>query len=177
MQEAVERQATIVDKVELTLEMYLLNRRNSVATRPFFVYVRAINSFKPPEELRDDPTVQAPEHAATDVNLLGNDILSYKKELIADDASHNVLTVLMQDSSVACSDLQQAIDYASNLLVEALDHFNECRARLLEDSPDWEEYVHGLVDFFVGLLEWEVVSHRFNVFESEEDRKNLVLRL
>lgn len=62
----------MVDKVELTLEMYLLNRRNSVATCPFFVYVRAINSFKPPEELRDDPTVQALEHAATDVNLLGN---------------------------------------------------------------------------------------------------------
>lgn len=59
-------------KVEFTLEMYLLNHRNSVATRPFFVYVRAINGFKAPEELRDDPTVQVLKHVATDVNLIGN---------------------------------------------------------------------------------------------------------
>lgn len=164
-------------KVEFTLQMYLLNRRNSVATRPFFVYVRAINGFKAPEELRDDPTVQVLKHVATDVNLIGNDILSYKKEPIVDGVLHNVRTVPMQDSSASCCDPQQAIDYAANLLVEALDHFDECRARLPEDSPDWEGYDHGLVDFFVGLLEWEIVPLRFNVFESEEDRKNLVLRL
>ncbi|KIM60409.1 hypothetical protein SCLCIDRAFT_1183779 [Scleroderma citrinum Foug A] len=144
VQEVVERQAKEVDKAKPTLEMYLLNCRNSVTTRTFFVYVQVINGFKVPKELWGDPTVQALKHTVTDVNLIGNvlglfvvifcQILVHtkhpllQKELIADGVSHNILTVLMQDSSIACSDLRQAIDCTSNLLVEALDRFNECRA-------------------------------------------------
>ncbi|KAL4066480.1 isoprenoid synthase domain-containing protein [Scleroderma yunnanense] len=175
-QEAVERQTAEVDKVMLTLQTYWLTRRYSVGTRSFFGYIRAVNGLKIPEQLWDDPTVQALGHAATDVTIITNDILSYKKELIEDGAPHNILTILMHDPSIACSDLQQAIDYASNLFDEALDRFNECRAEL-QDSPDLRRYADGIADYFVGKLEWEMSSPRYNVFESEEDRKNLVLKL
>ncbi|KAI5994098.1 isoprenoid synthase domain-containing protein [Pisolithus orientalis] len=176
-QEALDRQTTEVDNVKLTFNTYIPTRRKSVAAPVFLVYARAINGLKISPELLDDTTVKALELAVIDIFIISNDILSYKKELKGEGVVHNLLTILMQDPSTACLDLQHAIDYAANLFNQTLDRFTEYRSKLARDDPQLQAYADAMVDLFVGVIEWQLASTRYNVFESDEDRFNGIMRL
>ncbi|KAI6125859.1 isoprenoid synthase domain-containing protein [Pisolithus croceorrhizus] len=177
VQEAVDRRTTEADKVKLTLEAYIPTRRNSVAAPVFLVYARAISGLKAFTELRDDTIVKALELAVVDIFIISNDILSYKKELKGDGAAHNILTILMDDPSTACSDLQEAVDCAADLFNQTLDRFTEYRSKLRRDNPQLLAYTNAMVDLFAGVIEWQLLSTRYNVFESDEDRANGIVRI
>lgn len=176
-QEALDRQTTEVDNVKLTFNTYIPTRRKSVAAPVFLVYARAINGLKVSPELLDDTIVKALELAVIDIFIISNDILSYKKELKGEGVVHNLLTILMQDPSTACLDLQHAIDYAVNLFNQTLDRFTEYRSKLTRGEPQLQAYANAMVDLFVGVIEWQLASTRYNVFESDEDRFNGIMRL
>ncbi|KAI6110694.1 isoprenoid synthase domain-containing protein [Pisolithus croceorrhizus] len=177
VQEAVDRRSTEADKVKLTLDAYIPTRRNSVAAPVFLVYARAISGLKAFTELRDDTIVKALELAVVDIFIISNDILSYKKELKGDGAAHNILTILMDDPSTACSDLQEAVDCAADLFNQTLDRFTEYRSKPHRDNPQLLAYADAMVDLFAGLIEWQLQSTRYNVFESDEDRANGIVRI
>lgn len=177
VQEAVDRLTTEADKIKLTLDTYIPTRRSSVAAPVFLVYVRAISGLNAVTELPDDPIVKALELAVIDIFIISNDILSYKKELKGDGTAHNILTILMQDPSTACSDLQQAVDYAADLFHQTLDRFTEYRSKPDRDKPQLRAYADATVDLFVGVIEWQLASTRYNVFESDEDRANGIVRI
>ncbi|KAI6101830.1 isoprenoid synthase domain-containing protein [Pisolithus sp. B1] len=146
---------------------YIPTRRNSVAAPVFLVYARAISGLKAFTELRDDTIVKALELAVVDIFIISNDILSYKKELKGDGAAHNILTILMDDPSTACSDLQEAADCAADLFNQTLDRFTEYRSKLHRDNPQLLAYTDAMVDLFAGVIEWQLLSTRYNVFESD----------
>ncbi|KAI6022011.1 isoprenoid synthase domain-containing protein [Pisolithus marmoratus] len=177
VQEAVDRQTAEAHKVKLTFDTYMPTRRNSVACPVFLVYVRAINGLEVSPDPLDDTVVKALELAVIDLFIIANDILSYKKEFKGDEAVHNILTILMEDPSTGCSDLQQAIDCAANIFNQTLDRFTEYRRQLARDKPQLQAYADALVDLFVGLIEWHLASARYNVFESDEDRVNGIVRI
>ncbi|KIJ59276.1 hypothetical protein HYDPIDRAFT_44104 [Hydnomerulius pinastri MD-312] len=175
VQEAVEREANSKN-VKLTLETYLATRRLSVALMPFAAYGRCINSLRISSE---NHNIKALEEAAMDMSIISNDIYSYKKELAEDDTAHNILTVIMQDPKTQhlLTDLQGAINHAAGLLFAALDRFQQHREALSPDKLDLVAYANCLLDIVVGGIEWEMVSLRYKVFETDADRENGVLRL
>ncbi|KAI6022012.1 isoprenoid synthase domain-containing protein [Pisolithus marmoratus] len=177
VQEAVDRRTTEADKVKLTFDTYIPTRRNSVAAPIFLVYVRAINGLVASPELLDDAIVRALELAVIDIFIISNDILSYKKEFKGDGAVHNILTILMEDPSAGCSNLQQAVDYAASLFNQTSDRFTEYRIKLARDKPQLEAYADAMADLSAGVIEWQLASTRYNVFESEEDRANGIMRI
>ncbi|KAL4080525.1 isoprenoid synthase domain-containing protein [Scleroderma citrinum] len=176
-QEAVERRAAKMNNLNFTLDTYLPTRRCTMGARPFLVYIRSLKGLKISRALLEHPTVKGMELEAVEMVIITNDVYSYKKELRDDGASHNILTVLMQDPTTGCSDLQHAIDYATNLFNEAMDRFNAYRAVLPKDDPQLIEYTDAMVDGLVGGIEWQVMSPRYKVFKTEEDRIKGLMRL
>lgn len=110
------------------------------------------------------------------------DIYSFKKELAANGAPNNIITVIQKDPTTQHLDLQGRFDHAGTLFQAALDRFNTCRVAL--PSFDDEEtdrqvavFADGLVDWVSGNIEWSIVIDRYKVFMNDDDRRNHILRL
>ncbi|KAG6330855.1 hypothetical protein ID866_8237 [Astraeus odoratus] len=140
-------------------------------------YIRALKGLGLSRELLEHPAIKGMELEAVDTVFITNDVYSYKKELKDGGAFQNLLTVLLKDPSAGCSDIQQAINYASDLFNEAMDRFNAHRTALPRDNPQLIEYTNAMVDGLVGSIEWQAVSPRYKVFETEEDKVRCLLRL
>jgi len=179
IKEAEERLTAKRELAKPTIESYLDTRRRSVCVRPYLVFVWAKANPGLSKPL-DDVSVATMEEAAEELVIMANDLYSYKKEYEDNDVQHNFLTVLMELPTSPAADLQGAINEAATLFESSLERFNNARsaiaARGSDIAPALERYAQGIVDLFVGNIEWSLVIPRYRVFDNEADREKRIMR-
>ncbi|KAH7906660.1 isoprenoid synthase domain-containing protein [Hygrophoropsis aurantiaca] len=180
IQEAIDRESTRESGAKLTVDAYMAARKDSIGLKSGLALSRSAVGLNIDSKLLDEPSVKGMEDATVDLTIITNDIYSYKKELADDnDAHHNLLTVLMQQDPRL--DLQGVIDCAGQLFESALARFKECRASIPSIDEETDKmlatYAQWMVDIFVGGVEWSLVTPRYRVFDSEENRRKGLMAL
>ncbi|KAH8824292.1 isoprenoid synthase domain-containing protein [Flagelloscypha sp. PMI_526] len=133
---------------------YIDARRENVGAYPFYVLLEKSLGICLPDEVVDHPYIKALETGATDMILLGNDMCSYKKEFLSDDADYNYITVVKKHYNV---DIQGAYDILFTTHDEAVENFLSVaeKVRNKDGFPSFGEIVdQQILDYIDGLAIW-----------------------
>ncbi|KAG1886794.1 terpene synthase [Suillus subluteus] len=105
-----------------------------------------------PDEVVSHPVIMAMEDTVTDYAAWCNDIFSYNKEQLCNDAYSNVIAVLMHKKGL---DLRGTVDYSGQLCKSAIQRFEDnCATLPLQVAI----YIQGLQDLVIGMLHWSFDS-------------------
>ncbi|CCL98795.1 uncharacterized protein FIBRA_00800 [Fibroporia radiculosa] len=158
---AVAVEAELRERKEvLSLDAYILSRRNNSGTKPcldLFGYVLGVDI---PDEVYEHPVLMRMYLAAADMVSLSNDLYSYNMEQAMDHPEHNLVTVLMNEK---CCDLQTAADYVGVHFKLLVDGFLADKARL----PSWGSELDTVVANFVMAMEKWVAGNCDWSFETQ----------
>jgi hypothetical protein len=153
--EAANREADLIP----TPEDYVLMRRITGATFTCFALIDVGGGYRLEAEEWHHPDVRALSDLACDLIGWDNDLLSYAKERGNDKARHNLVTVLATHRHLS---LQEALGEVSRMHNEAIDAFQERRARLdTWASLPVRKYVRGLEHWVRGHIEFSLGSARY----------------
>lgn len=83
------------DPRDITVEEYLSFRRGTIGAMPCFCLVEYAEGIDLPQYIIDHPSIAACQQVAVDLVLIDNDVLSYRKDLVSTNSTHNL----------ACTDL------------------------------------------------------------------------
>ncbi|KAF7326901.1 Terpene cyclase [Mycena venus] len=139
---------------------YLATRRENIGAKPSFALLDLGLSLH--EDVLAHPCIEKLTVYAIDMLIIGNDLCSYRIEFCRGDASHNILTVVMQQFDV---DLANAVLWVENYHKELVEKFF---AAVINDLPQWqdtdiERQVTNLVE---GLGNWVRANDAWS-FESQ----------
>ncbi|KAK2002105.1 terpene synthase metal binding domain-containing protein [Colletotrichum falcatum] len=143
-----------------SLQEMLQTRRLSVGVAPLYHLVEYAHSLQIPDEVFEDPAIQALELLGADFVILANDILSYRKEE-SDGCPFNMVAACRMNGKSA----QEAFDMVGSLLEESYQEWDEVMSRL----PDWdvevegqvERYIRGIQDVVQANISWSFHSKRY----------------
>ncbi|KAL0947631.1 hypothetical protein HGRIS_013719 [Hohenbuehelia grisea] len=176
VKEALDREISSSDNgCTTSLAEYMDHRQATIGLRPFLVLERWVRGIDLPDTIFHHPVVKAMVDAAVEMVFIANDIYSYKKECIAGEASHNIITVIMHDNCAGVSkgDIQGAFDVAFSMFRGAWAQFVQAKEYLDEDENYGaltEAYSAALLDCVAGNIHWSLICDRYSVFEDEKSR-------
>ncbi|KAK1959930.1 terpene synthase metal binding domain-containing protein [Colletotrichum sublineola] len=153
-----------------SLQYMLQTRRLSVGVAPLYHLVEYAHSLQIPDEVFEDPAIQALERLGADLVILSNDILSYRKEE-SEGCPFNMVAACRMNGKSA----QEAFDMVGSLLEESYHEWHEVMSRL----PDWdvnvdgevERYIKGIQDVVQANLSWSFHSKRYFGADGPKVRK------
>ncbi|KAK4107373.1 terpenoid synthase [Canariomyces notabilis] len=148
------------------LPSYLALRRYTIGAEPSFV-LNAMH-MDLPEHVVAHPTLRRLEHLATDMIIIGNDVVSYDREQSQpDQAEHNIISVVM--AAQHCS-VQEAMDWVGRFHDELVDSFLAEYKSLPEFPQEQEseavnehvrEYANALANWVRASDCWGFESERY----------------
>ncbi|KAK7048258.1 isoprenoid synthase domain-containing protein [Favolaschia claudopus] len=151
-----------------TMKEYLAARRNNIGSYSTFVLLEICLGLDLPHEVMAHPLIVALNRDATDMIILANDMCSYKKEVLANDADYNAVTVVMVNEH---TDIAGGIQWISDYHDEIVEHFLRVREDVINKNgfPSWgtdiddqvAKYIDGLGQWIRGHDEWNFGSGRY----------------
>ncbi|KAI2821009.1 hypothetical protein CBS63078_1710 [Aspergillus niger] len=144
----------------LSVEEFIVMRRGSIATTPLYALFEYANGLNIPDEVFECPSIKKLERVSTEVTVIQNDIVSYRKEQILDESSNLIKIYLRQGFSV-----QAAFDEAGKLLAACYRDWY----LTLADLPSWGEdvdaqvqtYIDGLQNTVLANIHWSFRAERY----------------
>jgi hypothetical protein len=154
-----------------TVEEYMAARRNNIGSDPSFAFLEISLGVDLPHEVMEHPAIVALNRDTTDMIVLANvcsfplilfglgrlilvaqDMCSYKKEVLSNDADYNAVTVIMVNNK---TDVAGGIQWISDTHDDIVEHFLAVRDDVLNHRngvPSWgpdidaqvEKYIDGL---------------------------------
>ncbi|KAF8507605.1 terpenoid synthase [Gautieria morchelliformis] len=175
---AADRQAKERSSQEnLSLENYVRSRRLSSACKPCFDLIEYSQDIDLPDDVIENPILEAMKDCANDYISWSNDIYSYNVEQSRGD-THNIITVIMRNRDL---DVQGAFDHAGNMCIEAIKGYCEYKSRLPSYGPEIDRqvaaYTRGLESWISGNLEWSFLTQRYFGDRGQEIKKHLRMSL
>ncbi|KAJ7190043.1 isoprenoid synthase domain-containing protein [Mycena pura] len=111
-----------------TIDEYLVARQNNIGAFSVFTFVEIDLGLDLPHEVMEHPTIVSLERDAADMIILANDMCSYKKEVLANDATYNSVTVVMVKEH---TDVSGGMRWISNYHDELVERFLATRSDML----------------------------------------------
>ncbi|KAF7982707.1 hypothetical protein HWV62_26552 [Athelia sp. TMB] len=111
-----------------TIDEYMAARRENIGTSPVFAFIEISKELDLPHHVMQHPAIVSLIKDATDMILLTNDMCSYKKEVLRNDADYNIVTVVMVNKK---TDLNGAVQWISDSHDEIVGRFLSTREDLL----------------------------------------------
>ncbi|KAK1984687.1 terpene synthase metal binding domain-containing protein [Colletotrichum cereale] len=153
-----------------SLQDMLQTRRLSVGVAPLYHLVEYAHSLQVPDEVFEDPAIQALERLGADFIILSNDILSYRKEESEGCPFNMVAACRMAGKSA-----QEAFDTVGSLLEESYREWDE----IMRCLPDWGGnvnsevggYIRGIQDVVQANISWSLHSKRYFGADGQQVRK------
>ncbi|CAL00339.1 uncharacterized protein An09g06090 [Aspergillus niger] len=144
----------------LSVEEFIVMRRGSIATTPLYALFEYANGLNIPDEVFESSSIKKLERVSTEVTVIQNDIVSYRKEQILDESSNLIKIYLRQGFSV-----QAAFDEAGKLLAACYRDWY----LTLADLPSWGEdvdaqvqtYIDGLQNTVLADIHWSFRAERY----------------
>ncbi|GLA28673.1 terpenoid synthase [Aspergillus phoenicis ATCC 13157] len=144
----------------LSVEEFIVMRRGSIATTPLYALFEYAYGLNIPDEVFECPSIKKLERVSTEVTVIQNDIVSYRKEQILDESSNLIKIYLRQGFSV-----QAAFDEAGKLLAACYRDWH----LTLADLPSWGEdvdaqvqtYIDGLQNTVLANIHWSFRAERY----------------
>ncbi|KAF7979340.1 hypothetical protein HWV62_42763 [Athelia sp. TMB] len=152
-----------------TIDEYMAARRDNIGSDPSFALLEISLEVDIPHSVMQHPAIVSLNRDTTDMIVLANDMCSYKKEVLCNDADYNAITVVMANEK---TDLAGALQWISNIHDEIVDRFLSTRQDVLNKRngvPSWGKeideqvaaYVDGLGQWIRGHDEWNFQSGRY----------------
>ncbi|MBB5103388.1 terpene synthase family protein [Streptomyces spectabilis] len=145
-----------------SFEEYRSVREHSIGARYLYVLHEHALGIDMTEVLRRSEALQRVERTVVHQHLLHNDLLSYRKELLAGQRD-NTLAVLQDTEGLS---LQQAVDRLWACAEEAEDDFLRVRERILHSSlgrrGDVRRYLEQMWWMVPGSIEYQLMSPRYH---------------
>ncbi|KAF8176079.1 terpenoid synthase [Pholiota molesta] len=161
-----------------TIEEYMVSRRDNIGSDPSFAFLEISLALDIPHHIMEHPFIVELNRDTTDMIVLANDMCSYKKEIIVDDADYNAVTVVMKNNN---TDVAGGIQWISDTHDDIVEHFLKVRDDVLnkrgfpsfgeELDRQVAEYVEGLGIWIRGHDEWNFGSGRYFGNEGLEIQK------
>ncbi|KAI0007135.1 isoprenoid synthase domain-containing protein [Xylariaceae sp. FL0662B] len=160
----------------LSVEEYMNFRRGSIGTYPSFSLIEYAHGIDLPQEIIDHPSIGICEEVASDLVILVNDLLSYRKDL-EQGVEHNIIILFREQGYTT----QQAVDKIGHMLEDAYRRWY----RALAELPTWGEkidkevlkYIDGCRNVALGNLHWSYASRRYLGDEGKQIRHSRILSL
>uniref|UniRef100_A0A8H7Y3N7 Terpene synthase n=1 Tax=Psilocybe cubensis TaxID=181762 RepID=A0A8H7Y3N7_PSICU len=134
-----------------TFDEYMAARRDNIGSYPCFAFLEMSLNLDIPHEIMEHPTIVQLQKDTTDMILLFNDIASYKKEFLADDADYNAVTVVMHHHNV---NVQDAVNWICDIHQEIANNFLKLRdeVKMKVNFPDFGEEINHQIEAYVDGL-------------------------
>ncbi|KAI0293873.1 terpenoid synthase [Multifurca ochricompacta] len=157
VQQAVDR----INKHIPTIQEYLQVRRNNIGATPAFAMIELEMNL--PDDVVHHPAVEELSVLATDIIILGNDIVSYNVEQARGDGDYNIVTIVMHENKV---DIHGAMDwlYEHHKVLEGkfMDIYENKIPRFSElVDEQLGQYVDGLGNWVRANDQWAFESERY----------------
>ncbi|KAJ7887375.1 terpenoid synthase [Mycena leptocephala] len=158
VQQAVRRESNYI----CTLDEYFDSRRHNVGAYPCYAFIEITLELDLPRGVMDHWAMVSINQDAADMIILANDMCSYKKEIMVDEADYNIVTVLMTQNQ---TDIAGAMQWISDRHDELVEHFLAIRDDILNHRNgilSWgpnidsqiEKYIDGLGQMVRGNDQW-----------------------
>ncbi|KAJ6561560.1 terpenoid synthase [Mycena vulgaris] len=152
-----------------TVDEYMAARRDNIGSDPSFAFLEISLGVDLPHEVMEHPAIVSLNRDTTDMIILANDMCSYKKEVLSNDADYNAVTVIMVNNN---TDVAGGIQWISDRHDEIVENFLAVRDDVLNHRngvPSWgktidaqvEKYIDGLGQWIRGHDEWNFGSGRY----------------
>ncbi|KAK1590316.1 terpene synthase metal binding domain-containing protein [Colletotrichum navitas] len=153
-----------------SLQDMLQTRRLSVGVAPLYHLIEYTHSLQIPDDVFEDPAIQALERLGADLVILSNDILSYRKEE-SEGCPFNMVAACRMNGKSA----QEAFDIVGSLLEESYIEWDEVMIRM----PCWdvavdsevERYIKGIQNVVQANISWSFHSKRYLGADGPQVRK------
>ncbi|KAH8817571.1 terpenoid synthase [Flagelloscypha sp. PMI_526] len=151
-----------------TPEEYMCARRDNFGTYQCFALLEQSLQLNLPDEAIDHPLLQSLYKDTTDMLILSNDMCSYRKEVLVNDAEYNTITVLQKHLSLSLDDSLQRLLEHHDCNVESF--LNVADKVLKKDGfpsfgPEVDlevaTFVDGIGLWVRGYDEWSFASGRY----------------
>ena len=143
-------------------------RRDNIGTLPSFVFSEICMGLNIPHEVMQHPAIASLERDATDMIIIGNvstvlridvrqliflqDVCSYKKEVLSDDAAYNLVTVAIANTGM---DLDGAMQWISDRHDQLAYNFLKTMDDVIHHKngvPTWGESIDKQVATYIDCL-------------------------
>ncbi|RAK94265.1 terpene synthase metal binding domain protein [Aspergillus costaricaensis CBS 115574] len=144
----------------LSVDEFIAMRRGSIATTPLFALFEYAYGLNIPDEVFECSSIKELERVSTEVTVIQNDIVSYRKEQLLDENS-NLIKIYLRDGF----SVQAAFDEAGKLLATCYRDWYLA----LADLPSWGEdvdaqvqtYIEGLQNVVLANIHWSFRAERY----------------
>ncbi|KAF3809982.1 Presilphiperfolan-8-beta-ol synthase [Colletotrichum gloeosporioides] len=162
--------------LKISVKQYMDFRRATIACEPCYALVEYAHGISISQEQIDHESVQTCMQTASDLVILVNDILSYRKDL-EQGVDHNLISLLKAQGYST----QAAVDKIGDMIDECYKRWYGAMARM----PLWGEkidrevlrYLDGCRNIALGNLHWSYESGRYLGAEGAEVRQTRIMRL
>ncbi|OJZ82180.1 hypothetical protein ASPFODRAFT_701161 [Aspergillus luchuensis CBS 106.47] len=144
----------------LSVDEFIAMRRGSIATTPLFALFEYAYGLNIPDEVFECSSIKELERVSTEVTVIQNDIVSYRKEQVCAYNS-NLIKIYLRDGF----SVQAAFDEAGKLLATCYRDWYLA----LADLPSWGEdvdaqvqtYIEGLQNVVLANIHWSFRAERY----------------
>ncbi|KAL0940513.1 terpene synthase metal binding domain protein [Colletotrichum truncatum] len=162
--------------LSLTVDEYMDFRRATIACEPCYALVEYAHGISISQEQIDHESVQTCMRTASDLVILVNDILSYRKDL-EQGVDHNLISLLKAQGHTT----QEAVDKIGDMVDECYKTWYGALVRM----PVWGEkvdkevlrYLDGCRNVALGNLHWSYESGRYLGTEGARVRETRIMPL
>ncbi|KAG8926677.1 hypothetical protein FRC03_011428 [Tulasnella sp. 419] len=156
-----------------TVEEFIKLRRDTGALKMCFAAGEYGAGLDLPDEVFDHPYIKIMENCSNDVVVISNDVYSYNIEQAQGD-TFNILEVCMKHENL---NLQQAMDFAGQLVNDRVDLYTATKAKLPSWGPEIDaelpKYFQVLEDWMTAGFYWSLESKRYFGDQVDQVRKTL----
>ncbi|KAF7361114.1 Terpene cyclase [Mycena sanguinolenta] len=147
-----------------TIDKYLVARQNNIGAFPVFTFVEIDLGLDLPHEVMEHPMITSLERDAGDMIILDNDMCSYKKEVLANEATYNSVTVVMVNEH---TDVSGGMRWISNYYDKLVERFLATRSNMLNKRgfPSWGKEIDekiAIIHVYAGIAPWVRGNYEWN---------------
>ncbi|KAF9878407.1 hypothetical protein CkaCkLH20_03899 [Colletotrichum karsti] len=162
--------------LKLTVDEYMDFRRATIACEPCYALVEYAHGINISQKQIDHESIQVCMRTASDLVILVNDILSYRKDL-EQGVDHNLISLLKAQGHST----QAAVDKISDMIDECYKAWYGALVRM----PVWGEkidkevlkYLDGCRNIALGNLHWSYESGRYLGAEGAQVKETRIMHL
>ncbi|KAF9232893.1 isoprenoid synthase domain-containing protein [Melanogaster broomeanus] len=161
----------------LSVEEFIHMRRATIGGAMVEAVIEYSLDLDLPDEVFENPIIQAMSVATNDLMTWPNDLCSFNKEQ-SDGDYQNLVFCIMHERNIG---LQGAIDVLTEMLAQRVDEYIELKSKLPSFGPEADKelarYLHALENFVQGTVLWYYLSPRYFRGVDVTNRENLVVPL
>ncbi|KAH7322510.1 terpenoid synthase [Stachybotrys elegans] len=153
---------------------FLSLRRRTIGARPSFALLLLLPGMN--QSVIENPIIRRLEHLCIDMLCLGNDVVSYAREIESGNADHNIITVACHEYGFNTS---QSFHFAAEMSAQREKEFIALTSLLAVNSPEWH-YAECLGNWVRANDQWSYESARYfgdRGLEVMKTRRAIVRRL